>query len=70
MRLPVQASPVFRSGTAPMPTSSGVLPSGYNTQCCGSVCQTAYCFFGLSCKCCINGVPSISCIGGQKCPCP
>jgi hypothetical protein len=53
-----------------MPTSSGVLPSGYNTQCCGSDCQTAYCGIGLSCKCCINGVPSISCIGGSKCKCP
>jgi len=70
MRVPIQALPVFRSGTAPIPTASGVLPSGYNTQCCGSNCQTAYCFLGLSSKCCIGGNPVICCIGGSSCSCP
>jgi len=63
MRVPYQVSPVFRSGMAPKETG-GVLPSGTNTQCCGSNCQTAYCFFGLSSKGCQNGQPYINCIGG------
>jgi|1186.fasta_scaffold00631_3 hypothetical protein len=69
MRVPVQGAPVLRGGTASLQTA-GILPSGTNTQCCGSNCQTAYCFLGLSSKCCIGGNPVICCIGGGSCSCP
>jgi hypothetical protein len=69
MRVPVQSAPVYRSGTAPL-QPAGVQPSGHNTQCCGSNCETAYCLIGLSSKCCRNGVPYVCCIGGtSSCPC-
>jgi hypothetical protein len=69
MRVPVQGAPVFRSGMAPL-SMQGVMPSGTNTQCCGSNCATTYCFFGLSTKCCVNGQPVVCCIGGGSCACP
>lgn len=63
MRVPFQSPPVSRTGFA-SEEAGGVLPSGTNTQCCGSNCQTAYCFIGLSSKGCSNGQPYINCIGG------
>jgi hypothetical protein len=67
MNLPIQSAPIFR-GLSALTAEAGITPSGTNTQCCGTNCQTAYCAIGLSVKGCLNGQPYVCCIGGSGCP--
>jgi hypothetical protein len=62
MNLPIQSKPIFR-GLSALTVVAGITPSGTNTQCCGSNCQTKYCFFGLSSKGCNGNDPYVNCIG-------